>query len=83
MKQRTIFRWLHILMGIPMVGYIYSPFDLIHYYANYVRFLYVPLVILTGVWMWKGQAVLRLFRRRPVKQQVAESATSTAFVNQA
>ena len=24
---RTIFRWIHIVFAIPILGYIYSPFD--------------------------------------------------------
>ena len=24
-SARTIIRWLHLLMGIPIIGYIYSP----------------------------------------------------------
>ena len=25
--QRMIFRWIHIIFAIPILGYIYSPFD--------------------------------------------------------
>jgi len=25
--QRAIFRWIHIIFGIPIIGYIYSPFE--------------------------------------------------------
>jgi hypothetical protein len=25
--QRTIFRWIHIVFAIPILGYIYSPFE--------------------------------------------------------
>ena len=31
---RTIFRWIHIVFGIPIIGYIYSPFDQIPNYAR-------------------------------------------------
>ena len=24
---RSIFRWIHIILGIPIIGYIYSPFE--------------------------------------------------------
>jgi len=82
MNQRTIFRWIHIVLSIPIVGYIYSPFDQIPNYANKVRFFFVPMMVLTGLWMWKGSAVLRLIRQRPAKQEAAESATSTAWISQ-
>jgi hypothetical protein len=78
MKQRTIFRWIHIILAIPIVGYIYSPFDQIPNYANKVRFFFVPMIVLTGLWMWKGSAVLRLIRRRPAGQDATENASSPA-----
>ena len=82
MNQRTIFRWIHIVLSIPIVGYIYSPFDQIPNYANKVRFFFVPMMVLTGLWMWKGSVVLRLIRQRPPKQEAAENATSTAWISQ-
>ena len=30
---RSIFRWIHIMLGIPIIGYIYSPFEQIPNYA--------------------------------------------------
>ena len=78
MKQRTIFRWLHIIAAVPIFGYIYSPFDIIPTFAKYIRFGYFPLILLTGLWMWKGHVILRLIRKRPVNQDAAENATSVA-----
>jgi thiosulfate reductase cytochrome b subunit len=61
---RMIFRWVHIVCAIPIVGYIYSPFDQIPNYAPPTRFVFLPVMVLTGLWMWKGHAVRRLFSRR-------------------
>jgi hypothetical protein len=66
MKQgvlRTIFRWIHIVFSIPIIGYIYSPFEKIPQYARPTRFVFVPVMILTGLWMWKGHVVRRLISR--------------------
>ena len=30
---RTVFRWIHIVFAIPILGYIYSPFDKLPDYA--------------------------------------------------
>jgi hypothetical protein len=60
-----IFRWIHIVASIPILGYIYSPFDLVHYYAFSTRFVFVPVLVLSGLWMWKGHVVRRLFSQRP------------------
>jgi hypothetical protein len=65
---RLIVRWMHILFSIPILGYIYSPFEEIPNYAPIVRKVVVPVIILSGLWMWKGYLVRRLFSRRQVRQ---------------
>jgi len=62
---RTLFRWIHIVFSIPILGYIYSPFDKIPQYAAPTRYVFVPVMILSGLWMWKGHVVRRLFSKRP------------------
>src|SRR5438876_11340063 len=57
--KRSILRWIHIIFGIPILGYIYSPFEEIPKYAPAVRFVFLPVIVLSGFWMWKGH-VLRL-----------------------
>jgi hypothetical protein len=61
--QRSIVRWIHIIFAIPIIGYIYSPFDQIPNYAPVVRFIAVPVIAVTGLWMWKGHLVRRLFSK--------------------
>jgi hypothetical protein len=64
MKQRSILRWIHIVLSIPILGYIYSPFEEIPKYAGFVRSVVVPVVLLSGLWMWKGHVVQRLILKR-------------------
>ncbi len=73
--QRAIFRWIHIVLGIPIVGYIYSPFDQIPNYAPVTRFVFVPVIVLSGLWMWKGHVVRRFFSKRSVQQDAANNPT--------
>jgi len=61
--KRMIFRWIHIVFGIPILGYIYSPFEEIPKYAGRVRFVVVPVMLLSGLWMWKGHVVRRLISK--------------------
>ena len=64
--RRSILRWIHIVFAIPIVGYAYSPFDEIPNYAPIVRFIAVPAIVLTGLWMWKGHVLRRLISKRPL-----------------
>jgi hypothetical protein len=61
---RVIFRWIHIICSIPIVGYIYSPFEVIPNYAPATRFVFLPVMLLSGLWMWKGHVVRRLVWER-------------------
>jgi thiosulfate reductase cytochrome b subunit len=70
--QRSIVRWIHIIMAIPIAGYVYSPFEELPNYAPVVRFVAIPVIILTGLWMWKGHLVRRLFSKRPAPKDAAE-----------
>jgi len=63
--HRLIFRTIHLVLAIPIVGYIYSPFAVLPNYAPQTRFIFFPLMVLTGLWMWKGHVVRRLLARRP------------------
>jgi hypothetical protein len=50
--KRLILRWIHIVFGIPVLGYVYSPFDQLPNYAPIARFIAVPIIVLSGFWMW-------------------------------
>jgi hypothetical protein len=68
---RTVFRWVHIICGIPILGYIYdSPSDT-HNYAPSVRYIFLPVLLLSGLWMWKGHVLRRLIAKRSAKPDAA------------
>ncbi|MES2922056.1 MAG: hypothetical protein V4819_10935 [Verrucomicrobiota bacterium] len=67
MKQstkRSILRWIHIIFGLPILGYIYGPVEEVAQYAPMFRFVFVPILVLSGFWMWKGDALLRLISNK-------------------
>lgn len=72
--QRTIFRWIHLILAIPIFGYIYSPFDKLPDYAPPTRFVFFPLMVLTGLWMWKGHALRRVISKGSAQQDAAENS---------
>lgn len=69
--QRTIIRWIHIVLAIPIAGYVYSPFQELPNYAPVVRYIAIPVMVLTGLWMWKGHVVRRLFSKKPAQQDAS------------
>jgi hypothetical protein len=70
-SKRSIFRWIHIVFAIPIIGYVYSPFEKIPQYAPATRFVFVPVLVLSGLWMWKGHLLRRLISKSSVQQNAA------------
>ena len=69
--QRTVLRWIHVVFSIPIIGYIYSPFDAIPDYAFQTRYIFVPVMVLTGLYMWQRPRIRRLLARRPASDASA------------
>jgi hypothetical protein len=61
--SRSIFRWIHILISAPIIFYIYAPFAQTTMVALLVKFVFIPVVALSGLWMWKGAALKRYFTK--------------------
>ena len=61
--KRSILRWIHVIFALPILGYIYGPPEETVQYLPYFRYIYLPVVVLSGLWMWKGHVVRRLFSR--------------------
>ncbi len=70
--KRSIFRWIHIAFSIPILGYIYSPFEEIPKYASRVRFVVVPAMLLSGLWMWKGHVLRRLISKKTTRMETGQ-----------
>lgn len=51
---RSIFRWVHLILAIPILGYVYAPASEAQQYAPAVRWIFVPVSILAGYWMYAG-----------------------------
>ncbi len=61
--KRTILRSIHLIFALPLLGYIYGPPAETVQYLPYFRYLYLPVVVLTGLLMWKGHVLRRLFSK--------------------
>jgi hypothetical protein len=71
--KRWIPRLIHLIFSIPIVGYVYSPFEELPNYAPVVRFVSIPVLVLSGFWMWKGHVLRRLISKRWVQQNAADN----------
>ena len=71
--QRSILRWIHIIFSIPILGYIYSPFEKLPDYAPPTRYVFLPGMALSGLWMWKGHVLRRLISKRPAQQDATDT----------
>ncbi len=52
--KRSVLRWFHIIVTIPIFGYIYGPTSEVQQYAPAVRYFFVPVIVLSGLWMYAG-----------------------------
>ena len=49
----------HVILSVPILEYIYGPLGIRLRAAFATRYVFVPTVVLSGLWMWKGYAVRR------------------------
>lgn len=52
--KRAILRVIHLVLSIPILGYIYGEPADVAQYAPAVRSVFVPVIILSGFWMYAG-----------------------------
>jgi hypothetical protein len=52
--KRSVLRCIHLILSIPILGYIYGSPSEVQQYAGGVRFVFVPAIILSGFWMYSG-----------------------------
>jgi thiosulfate reductase cytochrome b subunit len=64
LQGRTFIRTLHLVLSIPIIGFIYGPVAHIPTAAMFTRFVAVPLVVISGIWMWQKPRILRWLRGR-------------------
>lgn len=52
--KRSIPRWFHLVLTIPLLGFIYGKPEDVQQYAGAARYIFVPALILSGYWMYAG-----------------------------
>lgn len=61
---RTLLRWTHLLVGFLIGVFVYTPARESEAFVLFMQAAVVPVVTLTGVWMWQQARIRRLYRRR-------------------
>ena len=62
--ERKVIRWIHIIASIPIIGYIYGPVKNFPRAVAAIQWVLFPLIVLSGLWLWKGHRVRKWGRRR-------------------
>lgn len=62
-QQRTILRYTHLLAGMLNVFFIYTPLGDLPEFELLVQIILVPVIIITGVWMWQQAKVRKLLAK--------------------
>ncbi len=52
--KRSILRWFHLIITIPILGFIYGDPAQVQQYAGGARYIFVPALMLSGYWMYTG-----------------------------
>jgi hypothetical protein len=60
--ERNLIRIVHLVLSVPIIGYIYGPVAAIPEAARFTRWVAMPVVIFSGFWLWLKPRVLRRIR---------------------
>ncbi|MBV9216544.1 MAG: hypothetical protein JO053_10230 [Acidobacteria bacterium] len=52
--KRIILRIVHLVSVIPVLGYVYQPVAEAAEYQRFTQFVFIPLAMFTGYWMYMG-----------------------------
>jgi len=63
-KLRVMLRWMHILLGLVIMCYIYSPLSGKVGFQLAMKFFIIPFIAFSGLWIWKFQAFNKFFKIR-------------------
>ena len=62
--ERKIIRWFHILASIPLIGFVYGPVSEIPEAVFALKWVILPLIVLSGLWLWKGLWLKKIIKRQ-------------------
>ncbi len=60
---RTYLRWFHIIAGLTIGTYLYSPWSANTAFTALILYVVTPALVLSGLAMWKQGVIMRILRR--------------------
>lgn len=63
-ERRKSVTFLHLAAGIFLGAYIYSPLGEVAAFQMLVKFFILPLLALSGLWLWKGHLLQQSFKNK-------------------
>ena len=61
--MRTVLRWVHLVVGWLIGVFVYTPAREDETFVLLMQVVFVPVVVLTGVWIWQQARIRRLYGR--------------------
>jgi len=61
-KLRILLRWMHIVLGLVVMFYIYSPFHRNEIFQLVMKWGVIPGMTLTGIWIWKFKSINKMIK---------------------
>ncbi len=61
-KIRIGLRWSHLVFGVVIMCYVYSPWHEVIVFQWVVKAVIIPYLGLSGLWLWKFAAINKLLR---------------------
>jgi hypothetical protein len=71
--KRSILRWIHIALAIPIAVTCTARSRTSRNTPRRRGMCFFPVLVVTGLWMWKGHAVRRLFSKGSAPAAAAEN----------
>lgn len=68
-RERTTIRTFHLVLSIPIIGFIYGPVAHIPPAAFFTRWIAMPLVALSGLWIWLKPRIAKRFYAHGLREQ--------------
>lgn len=71
MHERNLMRWIHLVSSVAIGTFIYSPWRNEATFLLSMQVFVIPILTLTGLWMWHGHRLKKLIRSAQQKLEAS------------